>query len=1006
MGFRLVVAEKPSVARDIARVLGIPARGDHAFDGGGTRVTWCLGHLLELAEPAAYDPAWKAWSLDALPLLPPAFRLQPRKASADQWRAVRDLMKARDLDEVVNACDAGREGELIFAWAYELAGCRAPVRRLWVSSLTDEALREGFAALRPPLGALEAAARCRAEADWLVGLNATRAMTLKMGAGPGAPLLSVGRVQTPTLALLCAREAEIEAFVPQAFWQVIARFGVAAGEWEAVRVVRDTDGEDQERLDDRETAEAVVRRTAGQPAEVATVEPKERVERPPLLFDLTALQREANQRFGFTAAHTLAIAQSLYERHKVLTYPRTDSRHLPSDLAARLPALVHGLAWGPYAAAASVAAVRDPASLGPRFVDDREVSDHHAIVPTGRDPRPLGLETDEKRIFDLVARRFLGAFHPDARFALLRVETHVHAARDGSQDPGPEVERFVARGRTCLEPGWQSVDPPASRRKEVLLPPVLPGDAVRILGVEAKEGRTQPPRRHTEASLLGAMERAGEALDEEELRRAMKRNGLGTPATRAAILETLLERGYLARRARELIPTPRGQALVEALPVEALRSPRLTGAWESRLAAVAEGTQDREAFMADVRAFTVHAVDAIRVAVPSEALAIVLGEVPEGEALGACPRCGQPVVATRGGWRCTGCPLFLPGRVAGREVSPRMARRLLAEGETEVVKGFRSKEGRAFSAALHLEPDGRVALHFPKPSLLGACPACGQEVRRRGEVYTCATGRACPFVVFGVMSGRAIPEEAVRALLADGRSGLLEGFRDRDGHSFAGRLVWNRERVVVVAADPREDLASPGSCPRCGEPVRFHEGAWRCAGCTFQIPAVVARRDLAPSDVAALLAHGRTARLHGFRQASGAVFKARLVLDAQGHVRLDWTSGGETEPLPEGAPAPAFGRRVDCPRCVAGAHPDPGYLVAGREAWGCSRWRDGCAFRIPYEVEGLRLPDEEALRLVGRARATRFLKGFAGRDRTARLVLQAETDPPFRLEVRGQPRRV
>ncbi len=932
MGFRLVVAEKPSVARDIARVLGVPVRGGHAFDGGGTRVTWCLGHLLELVEPAAYDPAWKTWSLDTLPLVPPAFRLRPRKASTDQWRAVRALLQARDLDEVVNACDAGREGELIFAWAYEASGCRAPVRRLWVSSLTDEAIREGFAALRPPRRSLEAAARCRAEADWLVGLNATRAMTLRMGTGPGAPLLSVGRVQTPTLALLATREAEIEAFVPRAFWQVVARFRAAAGEWEAIRVEADAEGKDQERLFDRERAEAIARRTHGRPGTVARVERKEAVERPPLLHDLTALQREANQRFGFTAARTLGLAQALYERHKVLTYPRTDSRHLPSDLVPRLPALVQGLAWGPYAAAASMAGRRDPATLGRRVVDDREVSDHHAIVPTGRDPRPLGLQPDEKRLFDLVARRFLGAFHPDARFALTVVETHVRA--DGP--PGPEVERFTVRGRTCLDLGWQAVDPPASRRKEVELPALTEGDAAETLAVEAKEGCTQPPHRHTEASLLGAMERAGEALDDEDLRLAMKRNGLGTPATRAAILETLVARGYVARRVRELVPTGRGRALLEALPVASLRSPRLTGEWEARLAAVADGGFEQDAFMAGIRAFTAEIVDAIRHASPPAVPTEVLAEGPEG---GVSPEDGRETSRS-------------PGR-------------------------------------------GR---------LLGACPACGQEVRRRGTVFTCASGRACPFVVYGEMAGRAIPEKAVRALLAEGRSGLLEGFRDRDGRSHAGRLEWNRERVVVVPVDPREDLPPVGACPRCGRPVAFQEGAWRCAGCDLQIPAAVARRTLAPKDVAALLAQGRTPRLHGFRQASGAVFKAGLVLDGQGHVRLDWSSDALPDPVPRDGPPPAFGRRVDCPRCVSAAHPEPGWIVTGRSAWGCSRWREGCTFRVPFEVEGLRLPDEEALRLLGKARATRFLKGFAGLARTARLVLDPVADPPFRLEERGASR--
>ncbi len=504
---QLVIAEKPSVARDLARVLGVRGGGKHAIEGAGRVLTWCIGHLVELEEPAAYDGRWKAWRLDTLPMIPAAFKLRPVPGTRDQLRVVRELLRDRRFTEVVNACDAGREGELIFRYVYELAGSRLPTRRLWISSLTDDAIRAGFAALRPgaELDALGAAARCRSEADWLVGMNATRAVTVSAraaapaarprrapprgrGASSDSPLYSIGRVQTPTLAIVVRREHELRQFQPRDYWEaaepsvtadkVTALWGVALPDGKAVR----------SRLGSRELAGAIFTSDETRAAAVASDGPvverlrQRRVrEPPPFLFDLTSLQRTANRRYGLSATATLAAAQALYERHKILTYPRTDSRHLTGDMAKELPKIFGALAALPDYAPFAQPLLAAPPPRSRRVFDDAKVHDHHAIIPTGKPVRLEDLPRDERRIFDLVTRRFLGAFHPDAEFALTDVVIRVGAPAaserapvppqgDASPSPSPSPsdegpvatlppppDRYFARGRVRLVAGWQAV---------------------------------------------------------------------------------------------------------------------------------------------------------------------------------------------------------------------------------------------------------------------------------------------------------------------------------------------------------------------------------------------------------------------------------------------------------------------------------------------------------------------------------------------------------------------
>ena len=646
---QLIIAEKPSVARDIARVLGVRPRGRGSFAGQDRFISWCVGHLVELDEPAAYDQRWKPWRLDTLPMVPDQFRLRPVKSATEQLRAVRALLCDTRFDEVVNACDAGREGELIFRYVYQLAGSRLPIRRLWISSMTDEAIQAGFAGLRP--GAhydnLANAARCRSEADWIVGLNATRAVTVRHRTGPGSTLYSIGRVQTPTLAILAEREQAIQQFVPRDYWELRGTF--TAGKrpsfmalWTRDRVTRfgTQDAVTQVTQRVREHGEA----TDPDGPVVERVTQRQMRERAPLLFDLTALQRTANRRFGLSANQTLQAAQALYEQHKVLTYPRTDARYLSRDMVGDLPTLFRGLARYPDYQSAVQPLVEKTPRPSARIVDDTKVQDHHAIIPTGQVVALGSLTRDERRIFDLVVRRFVGAFYPDAVFAtttlVVRVGAEVPGDTPTRQPTGPEgrpeerlledapppPDRFIARGRVRLEAGWQAVaglgddgDRKKTRTRQagageagqVELPAVRQGQ--KLSGTfESPAKQTKPPPHHSEASLLLAMETAGKQVDDEALRAAMKDTGLGTPATRASIIETLIRRDFVDRTGKQLHATPTGMALIDAVPVPNLTSPELTGQWEARLARIARGQDTRAAFMRDIASYVREIITVLR----------------------------------------------------------------------------------------------------------------------------------------------------------------------------------------------------------------------------------------------------------------------------------------------------------------------------------------------------------------------------------------------------------
>lgn len=695
---RLILAEKPSMGRAIAAALGVRGSGREAIRGEGVIVTWAVGHLVELAEPEEYDPALKRWSLASLPILPEEFRLRVSARTRAQFAVVKRLMNSREVREIVNACDSGREGELIFHRIYQEAGCRKPVLRLWTPSLTDAAIRKAYASMKPAAEyrGLRESAMCRQEGDWMVGINATRAQTLALRRpGKGAKgVASIGRVQTPTLALLWERDRAIRAFVPEDFWTVRGTFRVETGSYTGTHTWRGKDRKEQSRFASEEEARAVVERCRGKPARVAQVRSREERKAPPLLYDLTTLQREAGRRFGMTAEGVLAAAQGLYEA-KLTTYPRTGSRHLTPAEAGKLPALLGHLAKQP-AYRAFVLQIREDGAdrrpLGKRFVDASKVEDHHAILPTGGVPRTLPPE--QAKVYDLVVRRTLAAFFPDGIDEKTVLWTAI------------EKDFFKSTGRVVREPGWRAVDPPheakpggkanpggksraggkakpkAGDEEETAdLPRVEEGMSARVTRLAPHKGRTTPPKPYTEADLLGAMETAGRSIEDEELREAMKDSGLGTPATRAGIIETLLRRGFVQRRRTVLEVTDAGRELIESIRDEEIKSPALTGEWEAKLARMSRGEYPRERFLAEVREFVGRFVGASSPggAGPSPAVSRQAASpcaecgAPAGRGSGTCVRCGGGRGGARGGW----------SRTETAEPCPRCARPLLLREKGE-----------------------------------------------------------------------------------------------------------------------------------------------------------------------------------------------------------------------------------------------------------------------------------------------------------------------------------
>ena len=811
MSKKLIIAEKPSVAADIARALGGFTRKGEYFESDKYVLSSAVGHLLELTLPPEHDVKRGKWSFANLPVVPPHFDLAPIERSEPRLNVLLKLLKRKDVSGIVNACDAGREGELIFRYIAQYSKTKKPIERLWLQSMTQSAIREGFASLRQDreLRPLADAAKSRSEADWLVGINGTRAMTAFNSKEGGFYLTTVGRVQTPTLAILVEREEKIRAFQPRDYWEVHARFKAAAGEyagrWFDPEFRKDDDPERKaERLWKAQRAEAIATGCTGKQG-AATEETKPSTQASPLLYDLTSLQREANGRFGFSAKGTLSLAQSLYERHKVLTYPRTDARALPEDYLATvkktLDVLAEAREFGPFAKQILKGGWVKP---NKRIFDNSKISDHFAIIPTLQTPGHLS--EAEAKLYDLVVRRFLAVFFPSAEFLQTTRITKVGE------------EHFRTDGRVMQSPGWLAVYGKGLQDETVNLPAIAQGEKVLTLEAKATANQTRPPARFNEATLLSAMEGAGKLVEDDELREAMGAKGLGTPATRAAVIEGLINEKYIERLGRELKPTWKAFRLFFALRhfgVDEITSPELTGDWEFKLKQMEQAKLPREKFMKHIEQVTRDLVKRVKAGtIPEEAFATVAAP---------CPKCGGVIQETYRKFQCQSCDFYIWPVLLGRDWSPEEVAELVSKKFIGPLTGFRSKQGRPFSAGLKLTEDFRLefdfgqgadsdsaeAPDFSAQEALGACPKCGARVFEHGVAYVCEKSvgpeRSCDF-----RSGRMILQQPVeraqmQKLLATGRTDLLTGFMSKKNRKFKAFLVKTPQGKIGFEFLPRAE---------------------------------------------------------------------------------------------------------------------------------------------------------------------------------------------------------
>lgn len=820
----LVIAEKPSVATDLShsltKILGrFERKGkgrDTWFENDQAIITSAVGHLVELRMPTGPNGKKLPWNMTVLPAIPETFELDPIPDTESRLRQILKLAARKDVDLIVNACDAGREGELIFRYIMDLGRIHKPVRRLWMQSMTPQAIADAWRHLRSDeeMQPLADAARCRSESDWLVGLNATRALTCFRSRHGGFNITSAGRVQTPTLAILAAREAEIQAFKPEPYCEVRATFAVAAGSYQGTWIDERWKKDDTrpqsrpERITDPALAEAIRTRCLGRPGEV-TEERKPHAQPTPQLYDLTTLQREA----PFSAKNTLALAQALYERHKMVTYPRTDSRYLPEDYTATVRATLQQIAAGPHPAAPFATAILDGHDPdGPRLTksrrifDNRKVSDHFAIIPTGRFVK---LNDSEQRLFDLVLRRFLAVFYPPALYEVTKRLTRIHH----TPHPHP-ADTFKTDGRILTNPGWRAVygakPGTASGRDELVA--VAPGEPATATEVVVAHEETKPPARFTEATLLSAMEGAGKLVDDEALAEAMAERGLGTPATRAAIIETLITQKYIARDGdgarAPLHATPNGMRLIDLLhemDISALSSPSLTGEWEWKLRRMEHGELRRADFMREIESYTRDIVERTR-----RHLETVKGK-PFPDIDAPCPACHAPTLRqTDATYECRqpGCPFRTNKHIAGRILAPDEARQLFATGQLGPLDGFRSKFNKPFSASLRLDPKFKVQFVFEtdqqdEPPELGEEHLIGSATLADGRclpVYQTDKAYHVPDLKTpsdpdGLRLGRTIlqrelPADQALKLVSSGKSDLLPGFVSRrTKRTFSARLT-------------------------------------------------------------------------------------------------------------------------------------------------------------------------------------------------------------------------
>jgi DNA topoisomerase-3 len=943
MSKSLIITEKPSVATDIAKALGGFKKGKDYYENEKYLISWAVGHLFELAVPASMKEQDK-WDMKKLPIMPVEFELEPAEKMSGRVNVLRKLIKDKNVSEIINACDAGREGELIFRYITQYARTKKPIKRLWLQSMTPDAIRDGFARLRSDaeMQPLASAARSRNEADWLVGINATRAFTLRLSGGRGSTVTSLGRVQTPTLAIIVDRENKIKEFRPRELREIIGTFRAAGGEYdgrwfddafnkeepEAERTKRllgrlHLDLPDAERQLDsengslweehraaprlwhQEIAEALQRKCSGRQGVVELEEKKPTSQVAPQLYDLTALQREANNRLGLSAKRTLQIAQALYEKHKAITYPRTDSRALPEDYIPTVTSTLRKIE-NPFARR-----VLDNNWVKPnkRIFNNAKVGDHFAIIPTGTVPRSL--DTYESTLFEMITKRFVAVFFPPAQHENTTRITRV------------EGEPFKTEGKILVSPGWMEVygREAADDKPEENLPPVTQGERVATVRVDIKTEQTKPPARYNEGTILSAMEAAGKLVEDEELRDAMKEKGLGTSATRAAIIETLISAHYLVRQGKELQPTAKAIQTIMLLKnaVPELTSPELTGEWEFRLHEIEHRKLTRDAFMRDIRELTKEIVGKAKHFHPDE-------HMPDSEPFGQCPKCGLPIVERFKSFTCTNeeCDFTIWKTIAGRLLSRDEFETLVREKQIGPLGGFRSRKGKRFHAILKLSDEFKTEFDFgpngqengaAKPvdfsgqEPLGTCPKCGGRVFEFGMSYLCENSvgpnKACDFRSGKVILQRSVDREQMKKLLATGRTDLIERFISRKGRPFKAFLVLTDKKDVGFEFEKREPKSkgerkpktpaakidftgkeSIGKCPKCGGKIFETENSYICersqatrTPCKFRLSKTILGRDIPKEQAQKLLTAGKTDLLDGFISKRGRPFSAYLKLE-------------------------------------------------------------------------------------------------------------------------------
>ena len=928
MGKALIIAEKPSVASDISKALGKFQKHDDYFENDDYVVTSAVGHLLTIVPPEGVEAARGKWTFKCLPVIPPHFELTPIEKTASRLRAVAKLIKRKDVTALINACDAGREGELIFRNIVRYTKAKQPIQRLWLQSMTPAAIREGFASLKSDESMLPLAdaAMSRSEADWLVGINGTRAMTAFNSKLGGFFKTTVGRVQTPTLAILVEREAKIRGFKPRDFWEVLGTFDCAAGNypgrWFDEKFSKAEDEQlKAERIWDAAKAEEIKAKCLGKPG-IVTEESKPTTSMSPLLYDLTSLQRDANSRFGFSAKNTLGLAQALYEKHKVLTYPRTDSRALPEDYISTVKATL-GMLEGVTGYSAFADQVLKSGWVHPnkRIFNNAKVSDHFAIIPTQLAPKSLS--EPEQKLYDLVTKRFLAIFYPAAEFLETNRITRVAG------------EPFKSAGKVLVSPGWLTVYGKQSDSDETpSLAPVKAGETVKTANIEVKENVTKPPARYSEATLLSAMEGAGKLIDDDELREAMSEKGLGTPATRAATIEGLIYEDYVHRNGRELQATAKAFSLMEllnGLGIPELTKPELTGDWEFQLKEMQRKKVSREQFMAGIAEMTRKIVDSAKKfeydTIPGDFGVL---NVP-------CPKCGGEIHERYKQYQCVKCDFAFWKTLCSRMFEPEEVEKIITEKIIGPLQGFRSKQGFPFAAVLKMTAEhkvefdfgnggkdgaGAAPIDFTGKEPLGKCPACGANVYDGGMNYVCekqaGAEQTCKFRTGKIILQQEISPEQVKKMLAEGKTDLLKGFvSNKTNRKFEAFLIVKdgktgfefkpregKGRRKNSEPPPKLDFTGQpvvGKCPKCGGQVFEVAPGYVCENsqreakrCTFKpIGKMILEQPIDAVQAAKILKDKKSDVLEKFISKSGKPFPAFLVMDKNGKITFEFPTRDE-----------------------------------------------------------------------------------------------------------------